>query len=91
MDLLMVMVSECPSFGTKIRAAIKEVCVWWLGTAKKLRVAFFFFFLLSTFGGIWGAKEIWRIGICERSASVVGWLRGVGGEPRSLTAAGRNK
>ena len=44
----------------------------------------------STFGGIWGAKEIWRLGICERSASVVGWLRGVGGEPRSLTAAGRN-
>ena len=36
----------CPSFGTKIRAAIKEVCVWWLGTAKKLRVAFFFFFPL---------------------------------------------
>ena len=61
-----------------------------IGDGKKVERCVLLSSSSSTFGGIWGAKEIWRLGICERSASVVGWLRDVGGEPRSLTAAGRN-
>ena len=71
----------CPSFGTKIRAAIYQRV---LGTAKKLRGASSFFF---HFWGMLGGKEDMEARASERSASVAGGLRGVGGKPRSLTAA----
>ena len=44
----------------------------------------------STLGGRMGGKEDMDLGQSERSASEAGWSRVVGGEPRSLTAAGFN-
>ena len=41
-------------------------------------------------GGRMGGKEDMDLGQSERSASEAGWSRVVGGEPRSLTAAGFN-
>ncbi len=58
-----------------------------LGTAKKLRGAFFFFF---HFWGHLGGKGDMEARDMRAQRKCGGWLRGVGGEPRSLTAAGRN-
>jgi hypothetical protein len=53
-----------------------------VGTAKKLRGAFFFFPLL---GGIMGGKEDMEAGVGRSKRSLCGWLgRGVlGGSPEA--------
>ena len=61
-----------------------------VGEGKKVESCVLLLFLSFHFWGHLGGKGDMELGICERSASVAGWLRGVGGEPRSLTAAGRN-
>ena len=64
------------------------------GRQKVESYVFFFFFSSSTLGGIMGGsiggKEDMDLGQSERSASEAGWSRVVGGEPRSLIAAGFN-
>ena len=74
-----------------IQASERRIAVSCWGRQKvESYVLSFFFHFGGHYGGPYGGKEDMDIGQSERSASEAGWPRVVGGEPRSLTAAGFN-